>query len=425
MDSFVINGGKPLSGKIKTDGSKNAALPILAATLLVDSGVTTLKNVPDLRDINVMVRLLESLGAKVEFDRQAHTITVDASKLSSHVAAYELVSQMRGAFVALGPLYARLGEAEVSLPGGCSLGARPVDYHIRGLRAMGAEVKEKDGYVIAKRGEKKDSVVCFDKQSHTGTENIIFAATLGTDKGATGKTTIINAACDPEVVDVVAFLNAAGAKIKGAGTGQIDIQPVNALKPTTYTIPGDRLVAGTYLLAAAASGGEVTVSGIAPDSLTMVLEKLAEMGCRTGSGRNSVSVSAPKRLDACSAVTYPFPGFPTDLQACMMATMTVADGVSRLRETIFEDRFGHAMEMRRLGADITISSDEAIIRGVKKLNGATVMAGDIRAGAGLVIACLVARKQSVVNRVYHIDRGYDRLEEKLCELGAEVSRVSS
>jgi UDP-N-acetylglucosamine 1-carboxyvinyltransferase len=419
MDSFTINGGKPLSGKIKTDGSKNAALPILAATLLIESGVTTIKNVPALRDINVMVRLLQSFGAQVEFDSKAGIITVDASQLTGHVAAYELVSQMRGAFVVLGPLLARLGEAKVSLPGGCSLGARPVDYHIRGLKSMGAEVSEKEGYVIAKLAVGADSVVCFDKQSHTGTENIIFAATLGS-----GKTTIINAACDPEVVDVAEFLNSAGARISGAGTGQIEVEAVNALKPTTYEVPGDRLVAGTYLIAAAATGGEVTVTGVAPNSLTMVLEKLAEMGCEVTSRRTSVSVKANSRLMPCLAVTYPFPGFPTDLQACLMAAMTVADGVSRLRETIFEDRFGHAMEMRRLGADITISSDEAIVRGVAKLSGAPVMAGDIRAGAGLVIACLAARKQSVVNRVYHIDRGYDRLEEKLSELGAEISRTS-
>ncbi len=429
MDSFIINGGKPLAGKIKTDGSKNAALPILAATLLVDSGVTTIKNVPILRDISVMVRLLESFGAKVEFDKQAHTITVDASKLTSHLAAYELVSQMRGAFVVLGPLLARLGEAKVSLPGGCSLGARPVDYHIRGLRAMGAEIREKEGYVIAKlakpnkshkSGAGRGAIVCFDKQSHTGTENIMFAATLGS-----GRTTLINAACDPEVVDVAEFLRAAGAKVSGDGTGQIEIEAVKSLKPVTYSIPGDRLVAGTYLIAAAATRGEVTVTGISPSSLTMVLEKLAEMGCSVSAKNSSVSVAAPARLKACLAVTYPFPGFPTDLQACLMAAMTVADGVSRLRETIFEDRFGHAMEMRRLGADITISSDEAIVRGVAKLSGATVMAGDIRAGAGLVIACLAARKQSVVNRVYHIDRGYDRLDDRLNELGAEISRTSS
>ncbi len=420
MDSFTINGGKPLAGKIKTDGSKNAALPILAATLLVDSGITTIKNVPALRDINVMVRLLKSFGAEVEFDKKAGTITVDASKLTSHVADYELVSQMRGAFVVLGPLLARLGEAKVSLPGGCSLGARPVDYHIRGLKSMGAEVREKEGYVLAKLKTDSDSVVCFDKQSHTGTENILFAAVLGS-----GKTTIINAACDPEVVDVAEFLNAAGAKVSGAGTGQIEIEAVKSLKPSAFSIPGDRLVAGTYLIAAAATGGDVTVTGVAPNSLTMVLEKLGEMGCEVTSRRTSVSVKATSRLKACLAVTYPFPGFPTDLQACLMAAMTVADGVSRLRETIFEDRFGHAMEMRRLGADITISSDEAIIRGVSKLSGTTVMAGDIRAGAGLVIASLAARKQSVVNRVYHIDRGYDRLEVKLGEIGADISRTSS
>ncbi|MCH7878406.1 MAG: UDP-N-acetylglucosamine 1-carboxyvinyltransferase [candidate division Zixibacteria bacterium] len=420
MDTFVINGGQPISGKIRADGSKNAALPILAGTLLMAEGQTTIKNVPPLQDIRVMLKLLASLGAVVEYDEDDETVTVDASNLTGSVASYELVSQMRGAFVALGPLLARLGEATISLPGGCSLGARPVDYHIKGLKAMGAEISEENGYVTAKRTSGGASLVCFDRQSHTGTENIMFAAALGT-----GNTTIINAACDPEVVDVANFLNAAGAKIRGAGTGQIEIQAVSRLAPITYTVSGDRLVAGTYLFAAACTGGDIEITGAAPDSLTMVLEKLSAMGCQVNTSDSTIKLKAPGRLTATDAVTYPFPGFPTDLQPCIMAAMTVAEGSSRLRETIFEDRFGHAMELRRLGADISISSDECLINGVDNLRGATVMAGDIRAGAGLVIAALAAGKQSVVSRVYHIDRGYARLDEKLRSLGANIERRAS
>ncbi|MFQ5608470.1 MAG: UDP-N-acetylglucosamine 1-carboxyvinyltransferase, partial [Candidatus Zixiibacteriota bacterium] len=298
MDTFVIDGGRPLSGKIKVDGSKNAALPLLAACMMVDSGVTTLENVPPLKDIDVMLKLLASLGAQVEYDSETQIARIDASKLSGTVASYELVSQMRGAFVALGPLLARMGEATVSLPGGCSLGARPVDYHIKGLRAMKAEVTERDGYVTARRTSGCDSTVCFDRPTHTGTENIMFAATLGE-----GRTTIINAACDPEVVDVANFLNAAGGKVSGAGTGQVEVQAVSRLRPITHTVSGDRLVAGTFLFAAAATGGKVEVAGVAPDSLTMVLEKLSEMGCKVNVNDSSINLSAPKRLRASSAVT--------------------------------------------------------------------------------------------------------------------------
>ncbi|MBN4076560.1 UDP-N-acetylglucosamine 1-carboxyvinyltransferase [Gemmatimonas aurantiaca] len=420
MDRFVINGGKPLAGSVTVEGSKNSALPIMAGALLVSEGVTTLRNVPDLRDIRVMRKLLEQLGAVVSASDDNTTITIDATNLTSHIAPYELVSQMRGAFVSLGPLYARLGEAKVSLPGGCSLGSRPVDYHIKGLRAMGAEVSEDGGYVIAKRPANRksnDSIVTFDRQSHTGTENIMFAAALGE-----GKTTIINAACDPEVIDVANFLNAAGAKISGAGTGEMTVDAVTSLQGIEHTVDGDRLVAGTYLFAVAATGGDVEVSGFDPNHLTLVLEKLVEMGCEIEKRANGVKILAKKRLRAVNIVTCPFPGFPTDLQACAVAAMTVAEGVSRMKETVFDDRFGHAMEMRRLGAEISVSSDEALITGVAKLRGAEVMAGDIRAGAGLVIACLASEKQSVINRVYHIDRGYAQIEERFQSLGADIKR---
>ena len=416
MDTFVINGGRPISGSIAVEGSKNAALPIMAGALLI-SGKTQLRNVPALKDIAVMAKLLSQLGAEVVYDADSGEMTIDATALTSSVAPYELVSQMRGAFVSLGPLRARLGEAKVSLPGGCSLGARPVDYHIRGLRAMGFEISEEAGYVIAQGKVDGDSTVCFDRQSHTGTENIMFAAALGS-----GTTTIINAACDPEVVDVANFLNAAGGKVTGAGTAHMTITAVPKLNPVEHTISADRLIAGTYLYAAAATGGEVEITGAPAKDLTIVLDKLTEMGCDIRHDGERIILRAPERLKPTNIVTCPYPGFPTDLQPCALAAMITADGVSRLRETIFEDRFGHAMEMRRLGADITISSDEAIINGSANLQGATVMAGDIRAGAGLVIACLASAKQSVVRRVYHIDRGYARLEEKLRSLRADIER---
>ncbi|MCH9032462.1 MAG: UDP-N-acetylglucosamine 1-carboxyvinyltransferase [candidate division Zixibacteria bacterium] len=419
MDKFVITGGKALEGKIKVEGSKNSALPLIAASLLVDHGETVLSNIPALRDIETMIELIRHLGAKVEYDAAAGNLTINAEDLTSDTAPYDLLRQMRGAFVVLGPILARLGHAKVSLPGGCSLGARPVDYHIKGLRAMGAEISVSEGYVIAKKSKGKDSTVYFDRPTHTGTENILFAAALGS-----GRTIIINAACDPEVADVANYLISAGANIAGAGTPRIEVEAVEKLNPVSYEVAGDRLVAGTYLFAAAATGGKLETTGVNPQELEIVIEKLTEMGCTLETKERSIKISAPARLKATSVVTFPYPGFPTDLQACMAAAMTVADGTSRLRETVFDDRFGHAMEMRRLGAEITISSDEALITGVSELKGTTVMAGDIRAGAGLVIACLAARKQSEIRRVYHIDRGYAHLEDKLRTLGAEIERKS-
>jgi len=421
MDYFAINGGKPLRGTVTVEGSKNAALPIVAGALLIAKGKTTLTNIPPLRDMSVMSKVMAALGAKVSYDEEAQTMDIDASHLGDPVTPYDLMSQMRGSFVVLGPLLARLGRARVSLPGGCSLGARPVDYHIKGLQAMGAIIDIDGGDVVAtmpktaKRGT--GSVVYFDRPTHTGTENLIFAATLGK-----GETMIHNAACDPEVVDVANFINAAGGRVEGAGTPIIRVKAVRSLNAVKYKVSGDRLVAGTYLFGAAATGGKIEVRGVDPAQLTIVFEKLREMGCAITGAKTSIKLTAPKRLKSASVVTFPFPGFPTDLQPCIMAAMAVADGTSRLRETIFEDRFSHAMEMRRLGADITISADEAFIQGVDRLSGATVMASDIRAGAGLVLAALASRKQSEVKRVYHIDRGYAHLEERLRELGADIER---
>lgn len=418
MDKFIIHGPAKIKGKVRNDGSKNAALPIIAGTLLIDRGTSIIRNVPPLRDINTLIEMLRFVGAKVEYDPEAEVMEVSAKGVNQSTAPYELMRQMRASFLVLGPLLSRLGEARISLPGGCSLGARPVDYHIKGFAALGAEIREEAGYVIASGKPLAGGSVCFDRPSHTGTENLLFGAVL-----AGGKTQIINAACDPEIDDVAAFLSAAGARLKGIGTPHIEITPVKRLKPVDHTVQGDRLVAGTYLLAAAITGGQVEVTGVVPEHLGLVNQKLTEMGCTLSYGKSSISLKAPKRLNPTNVVTFPYPGFPTDLQACMMSAACLADGTSHIRETVFTDRFTHTMELRRLGASIAVSSDEAIITGVERLQGAEVMSPDIRAGAGLLLACLAAEGKSELLRVYHIDRGYYRLEEKLAALGAQISRA--
>ncbi|MFH1372681.1 MAG: UDP-N-acetylglucosamine 1-carboxyvinyltransferase [bacterium] len=418
MDKFVVDGPRQLTGELKVDGSKNAALPIIIGSLLADKGETIIRNVPPLRDIFTVVKVMEHLGAKVSFDVEAQVMTVDATNLTENTAPYDLMRQMRASFLVLGPLLARLGEARVSLPGGCVLGSRPVDFHIKGFAALGATVSEEAGYVLAEGKTLTGGAVYFDRPSHTGTENILFGAVM-----AQGKTVINNAACDPEVVDVANYLNKAGARISGAGTPIIVVEPIKNIRGIDYTVSGDRLVAGTYLIGAAVSGGQVKVTGCDPAHLTMVSHKLSEMGCRLVIDDTGITVIGPKRLKAISATTFPHPGFPTDLQACLMAATCLAAGTSRIKETVFEDRFTHTMEMRRLGADITVSSDEAIINGVEELRGAKVMASDIRAGAGILLACIAAQGKSEVLRVYHIDRGYNRIEEKLTSLGADIVRV--
>ena len=420
MDKFIITGGKPLTGSLEVEGSKNAALPIIFATLLIKKGVTTIKNVPPLRDIFTAIKVLEFLGAKVEYDQTKQIIKVDATFIHQNTAPYELMRQMRASFLVLGPILVRMGEAQVSLPGGCVLGSRPVDYIIEGFKNLGAEVEETKGYVIAKAKKLAGGTIFFDRPSHTGTENILYAAVL-----AKGKTEIFNAACDPEVVDVANFLNKAGAKINGAGTPHIVVEPVKELKAVDYSVCGDRLVAGTFMMSAAITGGKVTLTGFEPSDLSMVNHKLLDMGCKITIAKRKLTLEAPKKLNPVNITTFPYPGFPTDLQACLMAVCTLANGTSRIRETVFNDRFSHTMEMRRLGADIIISSDEATINGVKKLEGTSVMASDIRAGAGIILTCLAAKGKSEVNRIYHVDRGYSKIEDKLQSLGADINRVAT
>lgn len=419
MDQFVIKGPARIQGSIKVDGSKNAALPIIAGALLVDKGESVISNVPPLRDIYTLAEMMRYLGAKVEYDPDDQVFTVDASTMTENTAPYDLMRKMRASFLVLGPILARLGEARISLPGGCSLGSRPVDYHIKAFGAMGASISEKGGYIVARGKPLTGGEVYFDKPSHTGTENLLYAAVT-----ASGKTEIINAACDPEIVDVANYLNAAGARINGAGTPYIVVEPVKRLKAVEHKVEGDRLVAGTYLLGAAMTGGEVEVTGIPAEQLSLVCQKLKEMGATITSRKRSIKLKGPKRLQATSVTTFPYPGFPTDLQACFSAAACTAAGTSHVRETVFVDRFNHAMELRRLGADINVTTGEAVINGVDKLYGAEVMAPDIRAGAGIVLGCLAASGQSKVLRIYHIDRGYFRLEEKLASLGADIERVS-
>ncbi len=419
MDKFVINGGKKLHGSIKVEGSKNAALPVIFGSLLISKGETIIRNVPPLRDIYTTIKMMQFLGAHVTYDEKQHVMTVNAEQLISDTAPYELMRQMRASFLVLGPILSRFGRARASLPGGCVLGTRPVDFHIKGFQALGADVKEEGGYVVATGNPLKGGNVYFDRPSHTGTENLLYGAVF-----AKGKTTIANAACDPEIIDVANFLNAAGAKISGAGTPNLVIEPVKKLKAVDFTVSGDRLVAGTFLLGGAITGGEVKVTGCPPEQLQVVSHKLSEMGCDMTITAKGITVKAPKRLKPVSVTTFPYPGFPTDLQACIMAVTCLSSGTSHITETVFKDRFSHTMELRRLGADISVSSDEAIIRGVSKLQGTTVMASDIRAGAGIVLACLAAKGRSNILRIYHVDRGYSRLEDKLNSLGADIMRTS-
>ncbi len=417
MDKFIVNGGKKLSGSVRISGSKNAALPIIVASLLGEKGKTVLTNVPDLMDISTIKGVIEGLGATVEYDREAGTMIIDASELTSHIAPYELVRKMRASFLVMGPLLSRLRKARVSLPGGCVLGPRPVDQHIMGFRKLGASVTESEGYINAEAKDLLGAEVFFDRPTHTGTENVMTAAVL-----ASGKTTLINAACDPEVIDLAEYLIKMGARIDGAGTPRIEITGVKSLKGAEHSILPDRLEAGTYILAVGACGGEIELTGARASDNEILLSKLAESGMEFKIGKDSITARRNGRPGAFRITTYPFPGFATDLQASAMAFASIGNGTSYIRETVFTERFTHVMEFKRLGADIQVMGDEALITGVERLNGASVMASDIRAGAGLVIMTLAAFGQSEILRVYHIDRGYESIEKKISALGGNIIR---
>lgn len=419
MDKFIIDGGKKLKGRVRISGSKNAALPIIVAALLAEKGKSVISNVPDLMDITTISGVIGGLGAKVNFDPKSGQMEIDATSINKHVAPYELVRKMRASFLVMGPLLGRLGKARVSLPGGCVLGPRPVDQHILGFKNLGARISESRGYISASAEFLQGTEIIFDRPTHTGTENIMMAAAL-----ARGKTVIINAGCDPEIVDLANYMNKMGAKIEGAGTPRIEITGVKKMTASDHRVIPDRLEAGTFILATGACGGSVTITGSDPAHNEVLISKLIESGVNIEIAGSKVAVSSSGRLRAIKVTTYPYPGFPTDLQAAMMSFTTICKGSSQIRETVFTERFTHVMELMRLGADIKITGDEAIINGVEKLKGASIMASDIRAGAGLVVAALAAEGESEILRVYHIDRGYEHIETKFADIGGNISRVS-
>ena len=428
MDKLSIKGGRSLAGRVEISGAKNAALPELCAALLTADTVT-LHNVPGLQDVATMLKLIRNMG--VEAERSAGvsgTVTINAGPLSSPEAPYELVKTMRASVLALGPLLARFGEATVSLPGGCAIGSRPVDQHIRGLQAMGAEIAVEHGYMLAKlpagpdgvRGRLRGASITTDMVTVTGTENFLMAATL-----AKGETVLENAAQEPEIVDLAEMLIKMGAEIQGHGTRRIRIQGVERLHGCTHQVVADRIETGTFLCAVAAAGGDVVLNHGRADHLDAVIDKLREAGATVTAGAGFIRIQAQGRMKAQSFRTTEYPGFPTDMQAQFMALNMIAEGTSTVTETIFENRFMHVNEMVRLGAKIQIEGKVAVIEGVERLSGATVMATDLRASASLVIAGLVANGETLVERIYHLDRGYDQMEAKLRSIGADIERIRS
>ncbi|MBI3872653.1 MAG: UDP-N-acetylglucosamine 1-carboxyvinyltransferase [candidate division Zixibacteria bacterium] len=418
MDKFVITGGKRLSGAVVVACSKNATLPIICAALLAESGRTVLSGIPDLVDIRTAVAVCNHLGARAEYDGATGTLAIDASGVNGHEVPYDLMRRMRASFLFLGSLLGRMHQARVSLPGGCSFGPRPVDLHLRGFEALGVKFTEDHGYVLGDGRAMASGTLVFDRPTHTGTENLMIGAAM-----LPGETVLVNAACDPEIADLADFLNKMGAKIAGAGTATIRITGVKKLRGTEHEPIPDRLEAGTVMIAAAMTRGTVELTHVEPLHLEAVTGKLREMGTQITAGKGRLTVKGQARLWPVRVVTFPYPGFPTDLQPAILALLTIADGASLVTETVFPNRFSHAMEMARMGADIQVSGDEARVAGVPRLRGASVMAADIRAGAGVVLAALGAEGISEVRRVYHIDRGYDHLESKLEHLGADIKRA--
>lgn len=419
MDKLIIHGGVPLYGEVDISGSKNAALPILAATILAAEPVKV-TNVPDLHDVTTMMALLSHLGLRFMLDGSSMAIEVDANTVNCFEAPYDLVKAMRASILVLGPLLARYGRATVALPGGCAIGTRPIDFHVKGLQALGADLQIVDGYIQAHcDGRLHGNVIEFDTVSVTGTENILMAAVL-----AEGQTTIKNAAREPEVGDLVKFLTTLGAKIRGAGTSTIIVEGVERLGGGEHRILPDRIEAGTYLTAAALTQGKIKVNNIAPENLLSLLIKLAEAGAKLSIGGDWIQLDmCNKRPNAVDICTAPYPAIATDMQAQLMAMNILAQGKSKITETVFENRFMHVQEMVRMGANINLHNNTAVCTGVKKLAGALVKATDLRASAGLVLAGLAAEGKTDITHIYHIDRGYERIEEKLLQLGAHIKRV--
>jgi UDP-N-acetylglucosamine 1-carboxyvinyltransferase len=416
VDKLIIQGGVPLSGEVRISGAKNAALPILCASILT-ADTLRVQNVPHLRDVTTMLTLLGQMGIDVSLDEKLG-VGLTAGGMDNLVAPYELVKTMRASVLVLGPMVARFGEARVSLPGGCAIGQRPVDQHIKGLEALGAEIRIEQGYMHASAKRLKGARLVMDIVTVTGTENLMMAATL-----AEGTTVIENAAREPEVVDLAQCLNAMGARVRGAGSDVITIEGVEALQGADYRVMPDRIETGTFLVAAAATGGQVKLKGASADILDAVVGKLREAGASIDSGDDWISLRTDGKLQAINLRTAPYPAFPTDMQAQFMALNAVAQGTALMTETIFENRFMHVQELRRLGAEIKVEGNTAVVRGVPQLQGARVMATDLRASASLVLAGLVATGETMVDRVYHLDRGYECIEEKLGQLGARIKRA--
>lgn len=417
MDKLLIEGGTALSGNVTISGAKNAALPILAGTLLATE-LVTISNVPHLKDVTTMLSLLQMMGVQVTVDDHM-CVEIDASNVSSREAPYELVKTMRASILVLGPLLARFGEADVSLPGGCAIGARPVNLHVAGLQAMGADVIVQDGFIKARAERLQGAHIVFDTVTVTGTENLLMAAVL-----ADGETVLENAAREPEVTDLANFLSGMGAKIEGAGSSTIVVEGVERLGGTSYSVLPDRIETGTYLVAAAMTGGHIRVLNTAPETLEAVLIKLKEAGAIIQTGADWIDIDMQgKRPKSVDIRTAPYPAFPTDMQAQFCAMNAIAEGAGTVTETVFENRFQHLLEMQRMGADIQIEGHTAIIKGAETLNAAPVMATDLRASAGLVLAGLAANGETLVDRIYHVDRGYERIEEKFRQLGASIRRV--
>jgi UDP-N-acetylglucosamine 1-carboxyvinyltransferase len=416
MDRILIRGGARLTGEVRASGSKNSTLALMAASLLADSEVV-LHNVPRLQDVETMLEILRALGASADWVGDEQSLRIDPTTLNQQEAPYDLVRKMRASFMVLGPLLAKFGCARVSEPGGCAIGVRPIDQHLKGLAALGAKIQLDHGYVEAAAAELSGGRVAFDLTTVNGTQNVMMAATL-----ASGETVIENAAREPEVVELAAVLTAMGAEIFGAGSDRVTVRGVESLTGTEHSVAGDRIEAGTLLAAGMITGGDIRVTGVETALMESTLEKFREAGAEIEATAGAVRVRMEGPVQALQATTAPFPGFPTDMQAQLMAVLTVAEGSSIVIERVFENRFMHVPELQRMGADISLSGRSAHIRGAPRLMGAPVMATDLRASAGLIVAALAAEGDTVVNRVYHIDRGYERIEAKLRALGAEIKR---
>ena len=417
MEKLLIKGGKSLSGQIDCSGAKNAALPVIAASILSSDDIT-LKNLPYLQDITTMFELIGSMGADISLDEKMN-FKLNTSNLSNLEARYELVKTMRASILVLGSMVAKYGYAKIALPGGCAIGSRPVNYHLKALEKLGAEISLNNGYIEAKAKKLIGANIEFEGVTVTGTENLMMAASL-----AEGLTTLTNVAKEPEISDLADFLNSMGAKISGAGTDEIRIEGVEELTGTTFKIPADRIEAGTYLVAAAITNGKITIKKIDPTRMGSIIETLQKAGADVNLNENSISLDMTKNaIKPVDIVTAPFPGFPTDMQAQFTVLNCIGNGESSVKETIFENRFMHVQELNRMGTDITINGTTALINGVDSISGAQVMATDLRASASLILAGLIAKGETIVDRIYHIDRGYERIEEKLSNLGAEIIRL--